>query len=65
MPKLKSHKGAKSRFHITGTGKILRMKAHSSHLRRKKSASVKRQFHHKLAVSPADVNRIHRLLPYL
>jgi large subunit ribosomal protein L35 len=65
MPKLKTHKGAKSRFHITGTGKILRMKAHRSHLRRKKSASVKRQFHQKLAVSPSDVRRIHTLIPNL
>ena len=26
MPKLKTHKGAKSRFKITGTGKIMRIK---------------------------------------
>ena len=32
MPKLKTHKGAKSRFHITGTGKIMRTKGGKSHL---------------------------------
>jgi large subunit ribosomal protein L35 len=63
MPKLKTHKGAKSRFHVTGTGKILRMKGHRSHLRRKKPTRVHRLYHHKLEVSPADVSRIKRLLP--
>ena len=36
MPKLKTHKGAKARIHVTGTGKLLRRKRMSSHLRRKK-----------------------------
>ncbi|MDD9994211.1 MAG: 50S ribosomal protein L35, partial [Dehalococcoidia bacterium] len=26
MPKLKTHKGAAARFHVTGTGKLRRMK---------------------------------------
>lgn len=64
MPKLKTHKGAAARFRITGTGKLVRMKGHRSHLRRKKPASVKRQFSHKLPVSPADAPRIKKLLPY-
>ena len=41
MPKLKTHKGAAARFKISGTGKLLRMKGHRSHLRRKKSNKVK------------------------
>ena len=65
MPKLKTHKGAKARFHVTGTGKILRMKGHRSHLRRKKTPRVLREFHQKHEVSPSDLNRIHRLLPYI
>jgi large subunit ribosomal protein L35 len=64
MPKLKTHKGAKARFHVTGTGKILRMKGHRSHLRRKKPTRVHRLFHKKLDVSPSDVARIKRLVPY-
>ena len=48
MPKLKTHKGAAARFKISGTGKLLRMKGHRSHLRRKKSNKVKRQFSSKL-----------------
>ena len=64
MPKLKTHKGAKARIRITGTGKLVRMKGHRSHLRRKKPSSVKRQYSGKLAVSPADVPRMKKLLPY-
>jgi large subunit ribosomal protein L35 len=64
MPKLKTHKGAKARFHVTGTGKILRMKGGSSHLRRNKPARVKRQYGDKVATSPADQKKLHRLMPY-
>ena len=62
MPKLKTHKGAAARFRITGTGKLVRMKGHKSHLRRKKPASVRRLYNGTLAVSPADAPRIRRLL---
>jgi large subunit ribosomal protein L35 len=44
MPKMKTHKGAKRRFKITGTGKIMRAKGMKSHLRRRKSTRVKQQF---------------------
>ena len=64
MPKLKTHKGAKARFHVTGTGKLMRMKRMSSHLRRKKPSRVHRLFHQKHEVSPSDVKKIHSLLPY-
>jgi len=42
----------------------VRMKGHRSHLRRKKSNKVKRQFNGKIDVSPADAPRIKKLLPY-
>ncbi len=64
MPKLKTHKGAKSRFHITGRGKILRTKGGKSHLRRRKAKRVKRLFDEKIALHPADRTRIKRLIPY-
>lgn len=44
MPKMKTHKGAKSRFHITGSGKLVRTKGPKSHLRRRKAKRVKRLF---------------------
>jgi len=62
--KLKTHSGAKDRFHVTGTGKILRRKGHVSHLHRKKRAEVLRQMGRKLPVSKADEKRLRRLMPY-
>ena len=64
MPKLKTHKGAKARFHVTGTGKIMRRKRMISHLRRKKPKKVRRQYIGKLPLAHADVKRISKLIPY-
>jgi large subunit ribosomal protein L35 len=64
MPKLKTHKGAKARIHITGSGKLMRRKRMSSHLRRKKPTKVTRKYADKLAVDPKDVRRLSRLMPY-
>ncbi len=64
MPKIKTHKGAQSRFRITGSGKIMRTKGGKSHLRLKKSKRVKRLFDQMIGVSPHDRVRIKRLLPY-
>lgn len=64
MPKIKTHKGAKSRFHITGSGKIMRVKGGKSHLRRRKPKRVRRLFDDTIPLSPADRVRIKRLLPY-
>ena len=64
MPKLKTHKGAKSRFHVTGSGKIMRTKCGKSHFRRRKAPRTKRLYDEMLPVSLADQKRIKRLLPY-
>ena len=64
MPKLKTHKGAKKRFKVSGSGKLLRMKGMSSHLRRKKPKRVKRLYDSKLPVRDADDPRLKKLLPY-
>ena len=64
MPKLKTHKGAKSRFHVTGNGKLMRMKCGKSHLRRKKAPRTKRLYDEIIPVSSADKKKIKRLLPY-
>ncbi|MFC2046903.1 50S ribosomal protein L35 [Chloroflexota bacterium] len=64
MPKIKTHKGAKSRFHITSTGKILRAKGGKSHLRRRKAKRTKRLFDEMIPLSPSDKTRIRRLIPY-
>ncbi len=64
MPKLKTHKGAQSRFHITGTGKLMRTKGGKSHLRRRKSRRAKRLFDEMIPLHPSDRVRVKRLLPY-
>ncbi|MBI2852976.1 MAG: 50S ribosomal protein L35 [Chloroflexi bacterium] len=64
MPKIKTHKGAQKRFHITGSGKIMRVKIGKSHLRINKPKRVKAQFSEKLSLSSVDKKRISRLLPY-
>ena len=64
MPKLKTHKGAKSRFHVTGSGKIMRVKVGKSHFRRKKPARTRRLYDETIPVQPQDRARIRKLLPY-
>ncbi len=64
MPKLKTHKGTKRRFHITGSGKIMRPKGHKSHLRRRKARRAKALFDEMMEVHPSARKRIRRLLPY-
>ena len=64
MPKLKTHKGAKRRFHITGSGKIMRAKGGKSHLRRRKSARAKRLYDETIPLSASDRVKVKRLIPY-
>ena len=64
MPKIRTHKGAQSRFHITGSGKIMRVKIGKSHLRRKKAKRTRGLYDETVQVSPSDKARIKRLIPY-
>ncbi|MFQ6069384.1 MAG: 50S ribosomal protein L35 [Candidatus Aminicenantales bacterium] len=64
MPKLKTHRGARKRFKITGKKKILHHKAYKSHILTKKSAKRKRGLGKKSHVSRADRGRIKEMLPY-
>ncbi len=64
MPKMKTHSGAKARFKVTRTGKVLRKKHGSSHLRLAKAKRTKRQYHGKLNVDSGDKPRLAKLLPY-
>ena len=44
MPKMKTHRGAKKRFKVTGSGKITRRKINKSHILEKKSPSGSANF---------------------
>ena len=42
MPKMKTHSGAKKRFRVTGTGKVMREQAGGRHLLERKSSKKMR-----------------------
>lgn len=65
MPKMKTHRGAAKRFKKTGTGKIVRHKAYTSHILNKKSPKRKRNLRKATVASPANAKVIKKLLPYL
>jgi large subunit ribosomal protein L35 len=58
MPKMKSHKGAKKRFSVTGSGKIRRLKANKSHILTKKDAKRKRRLRRAAIVSTNGETRV-------
>jgi large subunit ribosomal protein L35 len=62
MPKMKSNSGAKKRFKVTGTGKIKRKKAYTSHILTKKSQKRKRNLRKQTLVDKADEPRIRQLI---
>ena len=60
MPKMKTHSGAKKRFKVTGTGKVKRFHAGTSHLKRKKSKKAKRALRHAGLVDAGQAKTIRR-----
>ncbi|HUT02671.1 MAG TPA: 50S ribosomal protein L35 [bacterium] len=64
MPKLKTSSGAKKRFKVSGTGRIIRNHANKGHLLTKKTRRRKNRLGKPALVSAADRKRISRLLPY-
>ncbi len=62
MPKMKTHSSAKKRFKVTGSGKIARRHARTSHLMRKKSKKAKLRLRHSGLISKADFKRVRLLL---
>ncbi|MBT3516331.1 MAG: 50S ribosomal protein L35 [Nitrospina sp.] len=63
MPKMKTNKGAAKRFSKTGTGKIKRNKAFSSHILTSKSTKRKRNLRKSTIMSPGDSRKMRVLLP--
>jgi large subunit ribosomal protein L35 len=64
MPKMKTNRGAAKRFKLTGTGKIKRAKAYSSHILTKKSTKRKRGLRQGSLVDGADFRGIRKIIPY-
>ncbi len=62
MSKMKTHKGAKKRFKVTGSGKVTRRSKNLNHFLEKKSSRRKRRLSGPSEVSAADAPRIKKLL---
>ena len=62
MPKLKTHKGAASRFRVTGGGKIMRMYGSRNNHRMKKRKPVSVLYGRTVEVTPTHAPMIKRLL---
>ena len=62
MPKNKTHSGAKKRFRLTGSGKVMREQANRRHLLEVKSSTRKRRLDGTTEVSKADTKQVKKLL---
>ena len=65
MPKIKTNRGAAKRFGKTGSGKIRRNKAFTSHILTKKTTKRKRDLRQSTLVAKVDEKNIRQLIPYL
>ncbi|WP_186578421.1 50S ribosomal protein L35 [Aquibacillus kalidii] len=63
MPKMKTHSGTAKRFKKTGSGKVKRSHAYTSHLFANKSTKQKRKLRKSAIVSAGDYKRIKQMLP--
>jgi len=64
MYKLKTHRGARKRFGVTGTGKVKRNHAFARHILTKKNRNRKRHLGKSAILADADVSRVRLMLPY-
>jgi large subunit ribosomal protein L35 len=62
--KLKTHRGARKRFKVTATGKILRGHTAKRHFTGLKASGRMRKLKKLTTVSPQDVASIKQMLPY-
>jgi len=65
MSKMKTHKGAAKRFKRTGSGKLKRSHAKTSHLFANKDQKTKRKLRKAGMVHKSDQKRIEQMLTYL
>jgi len=65
MPKMKTNRGAAKRFKLSGSGKVIRRKAFTSHILTKKSTKRKRNLRKSAVVDSANSKGIKRILPYM
>ena len=64
MPKIKSNSGAKKRFKLSKTGKVIRAHAYKSHILNKKTSKRKRNLRQTTTTDKTNVKQIKKLIPY-
>ena len=64
MPKLKTHSGAKKRFRITGTGKVMHQTQGRRHLLIGMSSTRRRRFRKDNVLYDVQAKQIKALMPY-
>ncbi|MBC8532532.1 50S ribosomal protein L35 [Yeguia hominis] len=64
MPKLKTHSGAKKRFKMSATGKVIRAHANKSHILNKKTTKRKRGLRQTAVADVTNVMKVKKMLPY-
>ena len=64
MPKLKTAKGVKDRFRVTGRGKLMARRAGKRHLLTHKRAKTKHNMRKARPLSDVDAKSLKMLLPY-
>ena len=62
MPKNKTHSGAKKRFRVTGSGKIMREQANKRHLLEGKATKRTRRLDGRTVVAANDTKRVNKML---
>ena len=64
MPKIKTHTGAKKRFKLSKSGKVIRAHAYKSHILNKKTTKRTRNLRKTTLVDKTNLAQIKKLSPY-
>ncbi|MCI1956239.1 MAG: 50S ribosomal protein L35 [Oscillospiraceae bacterium] len=64
MPKIKTHTGAKKRFKLSKSGKVIRAHAYKSHILNKKTTKRTRNLRKTTVADKTNTAQIKKLIPY-
>jgi len=64
MPKMKTHSGAKKRFRVTGSGKIMKQQINMRHNLEHKSSRRTRPLNQDQLVAPSDNKKLKKQLGF-
>jgi large subunit ribosomal protein L35 len=64
MPKIKTHSGAKKRFKLSKSGKVMRGHAFKSHILNKKTTKRKRNLRKVVVADVTNVAKVKKMIPY-